>query len=257
MDSLVSETTQSPTNLQNKTNQVERIFSHLVGGKMMKERGMLVEILYPETPASEDCYYELKKKFTKKELSDDTSDTVFLDVSWPYASYLEDATEGNYFKMLANLWDVQYRIRELLEQQKTVIILNYTYALACYALTHNLFQVSEMREPTAIGWCFNTLKGLAIPDMTIVLTESLAYIESQYKKQVDIDGLAQSTLGYDDHWYFHASKLYVLEDTKLDYVRFATSGAVFGIANGSLYNALLLSINTKLLDVRARKIKLY
>lgn len=257
MESPVSEMTQALRNVNNRANQVDRVFSHLVGGKLMKHRGMLVEILYPETPASQECYDDLKKKFTKMEFSDETPDTIFLDVSWPYASYLEDGTERNYFKMLANLWDVQHQIRELLEQEKTVIILNYTYALACYALTHNLFQVSEMREPTAIGWCFNTLKGLAIPDMTIVLTESLAYIESQYKKEVDVDGLAQSTLGYDNHWYFHASKLYMFEDTKLDYVRFAPCGAVFGIANGTLYNALLLSINTKLLDIRPRKIKLY
>lgn len=255
MDPTVAAMTKSLRNVEEVKRKSDNVFSHLVGGRHMRHRGMLVEITFPGTPASQECYDELKSKFVKE--ADDTLNTIFLDVSWPFESHLDDATEQNYFNMLANLWKIQQQIKELLEQEKIVVVLNYTYSLACYALTHNLFQVSEMREPVAIGWCFGTFKGLMIPDMTIVLTESLSYIESQYKKEVDVDGYASGQLGYDEHWYFHASKLYITEDTKLDYVRFAPCGGVFGIANGSLYNAILLSLNTKLLDVKPRKIKLY
>lgn len=255
-DPVVSKMTVALNKIDETQRKSERVFSHLVGGKTMKHRGMLVEITYPNTPASQECYEDLKNKFIK-ESNDDPGQTIFLDVSWPFQNYLDDATEQAYFQMLANLWNIQYQLKELLDQEKTVVLLNYTYALACYALTHNLFQVSELREPVAIGWCFSTFKGLIIPDMTVVLTESLSYIESHFKKEVNTDGLAYSMLSFDEHYYFHASKLYIGEDTKLDYLRFAPCAGTFSIANGCLYNALLLSFNTKLLDTKPRKIKFY
>lgn len=250
---------------------IEGIYRLLLGGKINNNRGALIEITCPPTPASIRAYEKLQKEAAEQK---DGQNIVFIDIlagskDIQTTSILESLTnapaqEISYFNWLACIWKFQEDIKNHINEGKVVFVKNYTYTLACTGISFDAFNLEEMKESMALAWCNSTFKGLMMPDMTFILTESLSYIEEYYQSlltEAGGDKCKISEIGevLDDpkNLQFHRSKLYVIEDTLQDLARLAPTSQMFPITNPALTNSIIFTFGMKWQDIRHKKKKLY
>lgn len=212
---------------------------------------MLIELHSLKTPQSEETY-----NHTIQKLKESSEDIIVIDSEWEWPS--GPVRPGDYWVALSKLWDLQRTIKEQIDNKKVVFVRNYTYALACFAIGNALFDLDQMRDPLSIAWCYNTFKGLVIPDLTCIITESLMYVETHYKKLVNsIQPEAENIFDGDCHLNFHRSKLFVEEDTILEYHKYAATAQTFSVSSPAISSAIILTYGTRWLDVKFKRIKFY
>lgn len=249
--------------------KIEDIYKLFVGGRESKKRGTLIEITHAPTPASVRAYEKLQKDISEQK---DGGNIVFLDIlsgtdTIQTTSILDSLSnnlqqeETSYFHWLARIWSFQKFIRLFLNEGKVVFVKNYTYSLACTGIALNAFNLEESKEAMAISWCNSTFRGLMMPDMTFILTESLSYIEEYHQTLLSAGGKELSEIGIDlddpKNYQFHRSKIYAVEDTLQDFARLAPTAQMFAITNPALANSIIFTFGTRWQDVRHKKIKLY
>lgn len=249
--------------------KIQDIYKLFVGGRTYRKRGTLIEITHAPTPASVRAYEKIQKDISEQK---DGENIVFIDIlsgtkHVQSTSILDSLNadlrqeEISYFRWLARIWSFQQTIRKYLEEGKVVFVKNYTYSLACTGIALNTCNLEEMKEAMAISWCNTTFRGLMMPDMTFILTESLSYIEEYHQTLLTADGTELSEIGIelDDpkNYQFHRSKMYVVEDTLQDFARLAPTAQMFPITNPALANSIIFTFGMKWQDVRHKKIKFY